>query len=47
MGGTNLRTSYYWTSTQAYASNAWRIRLYNGVFSSVPKNDTGLLSPDY
>ena len=37
MGGTNLRTSYYWTSTQANASNAWRIRMYNGVFSSVSK----------
>lgn len=37
MGGTALRTSYYWTSTQVNASNAWRISMSNGAFTSVSK----------
>lgn len=37
MEGTALRTSYYWTSTQVNASNAWRISMSNGAFSSVSK----------
>lgn len=37
MGGTALRTNYCWTSTQVNASNAWRIRMSNGAFSSVSK----------
>lgn len=45
MEGTNLRTSYYWTSTQAYASNAWRMYMPSGNLSSVLKTNWGYYLP--
>ena len=45
MEGTNLRTSYYWTSTQAYASNAWRMYMSSGALSSISKTNWGCYLP--
>lgn len=45
MEGTNLRTGNYWTSTQAYASNAWRVYMSSGRFTSAIKTDWGYYLP--